>query len=363
MSDLTNKIVLFLYCLLAAARHTPDAVFVLVCLSAVTISASSSYFARPRYTAAAAALYGAACFFFPAGIAFVPLLAYDLFPKPCRIFLLPAFAAAFYAFSASAGDVFPALHLVCGTFIALLLYRWAQRFAALDARYHSLQDDSTEQTLLLADTNRRLLEKQDEEIYTATLQERNRIAREIHDNVGHMLSRAILMTGALKAVAREETLTTPLDNLDSTLNLAMTSIRRSVHDLHDESVNLKEAIQTLLDDFTFCETDFHFQMSYALPRELKYCFIAIVKEALVNTSRHSNATVIHLSLLEHPGFWQLDIRDNGNTPGGIDATGIGLSNIRERILALGGQVEFQKSPGFRIFATIPKPLSTHEQEP
>jgi signal transduction histidine kinase len=43
------------------------------------------------------------------------------------------------------------------------------------------------------------MEKQDYEIYLATLRERNRIAREIHDNVGHMLSRSILQIGALKA--------------------------------------------------------------------------------------------------------------------------------------------------------------------
>ena len=50
------------------------------------------------------------------------------------------------------------------------------------------------------------MEKQDTEIYLATLKERNRIAREIHDNVGHMLSRSILMVGALKTVNQAENL-------------------------------------------------------------------------------------------------------------------------------------------------------------
>ena len=50
------------------------------------------------------------------------------------------------------------------------------------------------------------MEKQDYEIYLATLRERNRIAREIHDNVGHMLSRSILQMGALITIHKEEPL-------------------------------------------------------------------------------------------------------------------------------------------------------------
>ena len=47
---------------------------------------------------------------------------------------------------------------------------------------------------MLTQKNKDLLEKQDYEIHVATLKERNRIAREIHDNVGHMLSRSLLQS-------------------------------------------------------------------------------------------------------------------------------------------------------------------------
>lgn len=70
----------------------------------------------------------------------------------------------------------------------------------------------------------------------ATLNERNRIAREIHDNVGHLLSRSLLQVGALQVVNRDETVRQGLDTMRDTLSGAMDSIRRSVHDLHDESV-------------------------------------------------------------------------------------------------------------------------------
>ena len=104
---------------------------------------------------------------------------------------------------------------------------------------------------MLEKKNQDLLEKQDTEVYLATLKERNRIAREIHDNVGHMLSRSILMVGALKTVNQAENLKVPMEQLDQTLNEAMTNVRQSVHDLHDESVNLKEVMESLAEEFRF----------------------------------------------------------------------------------------------------------------
>ena len=381
MRDLLNKIFLLLYCLLTVTFWKPDALFVLGFLSAVAAASSSGFFSSAKYTRAVTVVYGILGCFFPSFLPFFPLVFYDLFAGPdWWPYLLPGAAAVIRSVSSPDGSAelsgalssLPltlAAHLAVGLLLAFLLQKWASRIDRLDRAYRSLRDDSTEQTLLLKDANRALLEKQDYEIYTATLQERNRIAREIHDNVGHMLSRGILLTGALKAINHEDALKTPLDNLETTLDQAMTSIRQSVHDLHDESVNLRESLQKLLDEFTFCHAALQYDMGCDLPREMKYSFIAIVKEALVNVSRHSNATEVHISLREHPGFWQLDIQDNGTTSGEIKSSGIGLSNIRERILALGGQVDiscrslrsdapmdlhFGSSTGFRIFATIPK---------
>ena len=88
--------------------------------------------------------------------------------------------------------------------------------------YKDLTDNAKEISLHLEQKNKELLEKQDYEIQVATLNERNRIAREIHDSVGHLLSRSILQLGALKAVHRQEPeLNAQLDTLKSTLSQAM----------------------------------------------------------------------------------------------------------------------------------------------
>lgn len=223
---------------------------------------------------------------------------------------------------------------------------------------NTLRDDSVEKEILLKQKNRQLLESQNEHIYIATLKERNRIAREIHDNVGHMLSRSILQVGALTAICKDDALKPHLESLKDTLNEAMNSIRSSVHDLHDESVDLKEALKTRIEHFTFCPIHLTYEVSKRVPKDIKYCFLGIVSEALNNVMRHSNATEIYIITKEHPGFYQLLIEDNGTlnkTDINNHREGIGLSNMEERVHALHGIVHFSCEHGFRIFVSIPKP--------
>lgn len=213
--------------------------------------------------------------------------------------------------------------------------------------------------------------KQDYEIYAATLRERNRIAREIHDNVGHVLSRSILMTAACKTINKNDSLDPLLGNLEESLNGAMNSIRSSVHDLHDDAINLEDAIKGLVKDFTFCPVNLTYDMSRQIPREVKYSLISITKEGLSNVMRHSNADSVNILLREHPALYQLCIEDNGTPENGIPdmqtgsdsnkakntSGGMGLSNIRDRAKALGGTVQITQENGFRIFVTIPKSVS------
>ncbi len=254
--------------------------------------------------------------------------------------------------------------IVAGLAAAVLLYGRTRRLNELEQEYKRARDDSRELTLMLEKKNQDLLEKQDTEVYLATLKERNRIAREIHDNVGHMLSRSILMVGALKTVNQAEDLKVPMEQLDQTLNEAMTNVRQSVHDLHDESVNLKEVMESLAEEFTFCPVQLTYDMGYDIPKEIKYSFIAITKEALNNVMRHSNANKVKILTREHPGLYQLIIEDNGTSderiqPDGdreenTESSGIGIENMKKRVRMLGGTMQIQKENGFRIFITVPK---------
>lgn len=321
----------------------------------------TSYFAQSkRLHLVLCTAFIAAAFLIPGMFLFFPAVFYVLLLDQYHIPALSCSVLYFYGIW-SDGERIP-LFSFWGIFLFLLAFRLQNRTEAaecLEQRLMKLRDDSTEKNLLLEEKNRMLAEKQDYEVYAATLKERNRIAREIHDNVGHLLSRSILITGAAKALNASDALSPVLDNLDHSLNQAMTSIRSSVHDLHDESLNLKEAAESLTSDFTFCPVTLHYDMGFEVPREIKYCFISIVKEALSNVARHSNATLVQITMREHPALYQLCIEDNGTlTESNLETLlpnrGIGLSNMNDRLKVLNGNLQITIQKGVRLFITIPK---------
>lgn len=360
MRHLINRLLLILCCFFSVFVLKVNTEYVLSFMCAVIVSSSTYFFISKKYVAAASVLYVTAGLFFTPFLSFFPIVCYDLFYR--KIYLPVVFMAAALVCRMGVLPLPAVLLILFGSAVAWFLQNQASEYESLDKLYRKTRDDSTELNLLLKEKNKTLLEKQDYEIYTATLRERNRIAREIHDNVGHMLSRSILMLGALKTVNRQQDLSEPLERLEDSLTQAMNSIRESVHDLHDESIDLKEVMNNLVREFHFCPVSLTYDMGRHIPREIKYSFITIVKEALVNISKHSDATQVKLILREHPGLWQLSIEDNGCGSCETSSTGMGLENMRERIGALNGRIDIRKDSGFHIFATVPKERTTDNQK-
>ena len=317
-------------------------------------------------------IFGLCSLWFSDLLLFFPLLLYQTLSA--ELFPLAVAELPLWGFLVFQINRFPAVLCLLGIFgfiLSFFLWLYAEKYQTLYQDFHQIRDDSEEHALLLSEKNKALLEKQDYEIYAATLRERNRIAREIHDNVGHVLSRSILMTAACKSINKNDALDPLLGNLEESLNSAMNSIRSSVHDLHDDAVDLEDAIKGLVKDFTFCPVNLTYDMSRQIPREVKYSLISITKEGLSNVMRHSNADSVKILLREHPALYQLCIEDNGTPGNGIPdiqteadinkekntSGGMGLSNIRDRAKALGGTVQITQENGFRIFVTIPKSVS------
>lgn len=242
------------------------------------------------------------------------------------------------------------LFLLCG--FGFSLAKKSKDLLQLSRSLHLLRDTSVENQILLKQKNQNLIRQQDYEIHVATLKERNRIAREIHDNVGHMLTRSLLQAGALMAVNQQEQLKEPLNALKLTLNSAMDAIRKSVHDLHDDSIDLENAIKEHLTDFSRYQIQLDYDMGSAVPPSVKYCFLSIVKESLSNISRHSNATAISITLREHPLLYQLVVSDNGTLEEDFEP-GMGISNMEKRIEQFNGNFSVSTNHGFRIFASVP----------
>lgn len=361
MNYLIDQSILLLYCLCSLFFIPVRAEIVIAFFLAANVCAIL-YCAPNRWFAAAAA--GVYCLLhlpFPELLLFFPAPFYALLlsagedrrKKPLLLaegaFVL---CACLPQLSRNWGET---VYILGGSALAVLLYRKTDMYEKLLIKCRKVHDADTERALQLKEKNRFLSDRQNFEIYDATLKERSRIAREIHDNVGHMLTRSILMVGALKTAHPGDSLTQPLNQLDAALNEAMDDIRVSVHDLHDHSIDLEQNLRALVQDFCFCPVSLQYDVSSGAPAAVKYCMTAVTREALVNISRHSNASRASVSAQEHPAFYQLSIRDNGTAPAQKTyGSGIGLTNMQTRVAALGGTLQIFTENGFCIYITIPK---------
>lgn len=377
MQRIYCELILGAYCLFAFFYLPITTYTVAGLLAAITLLCLSLYFEMKALTAALSVCYILVGFFFPEIYLFFPILLTEL----SRMKLYPPMVLAALGFSmhfppldflhlaSHSGETSHSIftrqaditlenlcYVLLGCIIALALDVLCTRIADLEQQYRKTRDDSAEHNFLLQERNRLLMEKQDYEVHTAMLQERNRIAREIHDNAGHMLSRCILLTGMIKTTNTDENCTDSLQLLDNELAKTMDTIRNSVHDLHKEAMNLEEKIRELLSDFAFCPVKFDYDIGTNIPFNIKYAFLAIIKESLTNIARHSNATNAQIRMTEHPAMFQLVISDNGTAPEQKQPLkdGIGLQNIRERVASLHGTLQIQEEKGFRIFISVPK---------
>ncbi len=358
MAKTFDKIILCFLCMFLLI-YVPSFIIPVLVVLFTCIYASFSLFAiKKRSYAIAMGLFLIASFFMKEMVLFVPLLVYDMI-----------WYSLWWGIGIVALGAIPLYHLYHNGVITewqILLYIMAMGMAILLSLRSKAQqklqeelihtkDSSTELKMVMQKRQRELIERQDYEVHLATLQERNRIAREIHDNVGHMLTRSILQLGALLTIHKEEPLSAQLGQVSETLNNAMNSIRESVHDLHNESMDLRQKVLEATEELRkHCEVSIEYDMGEQLPQKIKYCFIAMVKEATANIIKHSNATTVVLIMREHPGFYQIAIEDNGTDIKIETQTGIGLSNMEDRIEALNGTIHFSTEQGFRILASVPK---------
>ena len=349
MQKLIDKLVLLGLCLLTMSLAEIQWLSIVTMLGAVAVSSLCSYFEN-KLQSIFCVSYVVLCLIIPGFVVFLPLIVYDCAGRPiwplrfCWLAALPA------CLLLGVAHIMIAVPLFSGVAF-LLQYRTTTQTRTQEDLF-ALVDDAKEQSESLERKNRDLMEKQDYEVRLATLAERNRIAREIHDNVGHLLTRSLLQIGALHVTyADEEKLVDELSMVKSTLSDAMDSVRSSVHNLHDESVDLKNRLQAMVDSFEFCPVKLRFDAG-ELPADIKYCFAAIVREALSNIARHSNASEAVVTVTEHPAFCQLTISDNGTAKAGGSA-GIGLQNMADRVDALGGVFRTDRDKGFRIFISVP----------
>lgn len=352
MGELTDRIILMVCCFLLTLNEPIDWKSILILLIAVTLNCAGYYLDRQWFRIGYTVIFVVLGMIRPEAAAYYPVVFYDICHTRIWGFSVAGTVVCTLGILAGHGLI-SALLIMLLILSGIMEYR-TRVHEELKSEFKRLRDTSQELNMELKNKNKVLMENQEYQIRAATLSERNRIAREIHDNVGHMLSRSILQVGAMMAVNKQENLKSSLLDLKSTLNTAMDSIRNSVHDLRDQAFVLENAVNKILEDYSSYHISFEYDMSEETDQQVKYCFLTTVKEALTNTAKHSDADRITIIMREHPAFYQLLIEDNGSKKARTSGEGMGLANMRERAEALQGTIRISGDTGFRVFLSIPK---------
>lgn len=207
-------------------------------------------------------------------------------------------------------------------------------------------------------------------VISAQDMERKRLARELHDGVGQMLSglkcRVESLPGKIDLSDRAEA---EILKVSGVLARAISEIRRVSHDLIPselEDLGLEPALRTLCREFqehlgidvTLRTGD----VPAAVSHELALALFRIAQEALNNVGRHSKATMAEVGLSRQGSEIVLRVTDNGigfHPRGGrrLAGLGIGLGNMRERAGSVGGSIEVHSTPGVGTVISVQAPLA------
>lgn len=363
MLEIIDKLFIFICCSIFYMQGIDTRYIPVPMLMVISLSCVCTYFENRKINRMVSVLFVVLCIVFPNLIFYLPVISYDLSYTEDwmfgMVFLIP-FVLALFIF-----DPFTQLLLVSFLCLSYLNKYKTSRIKKLVQEYHSYRDNAKELEILLEEKNQKLLENQDVEVHLATLNERNRISKEIHDNIGHLISRSLIHIGALLTISKEENTKEGLHLLKDTLSEGMDSIRSSIHNIHDESIDLFTEVDCLVKGFCFCPISFDYSLQTSPGLPVKYFFIWTIKEALANIMRHSNGSNVSIVIMEHPIMYQLIIYDNGKlsktqikkveemNKNMLESKGMGIRNMIDRVQGFNGRIQFSGENGFKIFITIP----------
>lgn len=177
--------------------------------------------------------------------------------------------------------------------------------------------------------------------------ERKRIAHDLHDEIGTLLSTSRLYFNQLSPGQAEEQLTMVGDKINSLFDEMMVNIRRISHDLRPvvlENFGLTEAIGAIRHKLVEAGIGFNltYHLSFKMTSESELMIYRIIQEFVSNTLKHAHATAIELSIGENTGELFLVYADNGVGFELPISHGLGLKSIESRLSLLAGSMQIIK---------------------
>jgi signal transduction histidine kinase len=198
----------------------------------------------------------------------------------------------------------------------------------------------------------------------AVVEERNRLARELHDTVKqHVFASALLIRAARKQVGRDpETAKRHLqeaEELAGEMQQELITLIRALRPAAIEDRGLVSVVSEYAGEWTErsgIKADLRIQGERATPVEVEETLYRVVQESLSNVARHSGSATVQIRLAWQANQVCLSVWDQGRgfDPLAEAGKGLGLASMRERVEALGGSMSISSSPGdTRIEACVP----------
>ena len=257
-----------------------------------------------------------------------------------------------------------------GTLVLDVLFVWAFFFALPYGAGRAVRSRTALNAALRVNTER-LEQQQRERAHQAVVDERTRIARELHDVVAHSVSVMVIQTQAARAVARRDPAAAAgaLHSVETCGRDALVDMRRMVGALHRSDIDLLSSstpglsqLGTLADRARASGLPVQVTVegeARSLPPALDLVSFRIVQEALTNAIKHAGPARALVRVTFTAESLQLEIVDSGRGPvrrrAPGEAVGHGLVGMRERLALYGGELRtgHRSGGGYQVLASIP----------
>ena len=196
----------------------------------------------------------------------------------------------------------------------------------------------------------------------AVLEERNRLARELHDSVKQQVfAISMQLSAARTTLAETDRAYPPVVEAERLAQQAGTELTGLIHELRPPVLaqkTLADAVREHVNDWmrqNQIKADLQIDPDISLGMEGEQALFRVLQEALANVARHSQADRVSITLKAENGAVKLMVEDDGI---GYDAEritrGVGLDSMRERLAVVNGDLEVssQKSKGTLVIATV-----------
>jgi signal transduction histidine kinase len=241
---------------------------------------------------------------------------------------------------------------IAAVFFALFLYQRKSRIAQAE-----------KDKAIIAEREKGL-----QAVFDAAEEERQRIAKDLHDGIGQQMSGLKMawqnLSSTIPGIGEKEN--KRISELTKILDSTASEVRDLSHQMMPkvlEEFGLVQAIEGMLEKSlkltSLTYTFEHYNLDARFPRTIELSLFRITQELLNNVIKHSGASHVVVQLFKNKNQLILMVEDNGKGfESGLKKDGHGLLNIQSRLRTIGGQVNYEASPNAGTTATIRVDLSS-----